>query len=129
VHRRLFSTYLSERDAGDPHQIKEAARLVSASARRMGRLARDLGWISPRKLRKILCEQRLSHRCFGAIAQSYCYLTQDQIYCLLALQREQPEELAESLVQRGVLLQEESQQQLKTYYARVRAQQFVEMRS
>jgi diguanylate cyclase (GGDEF)-like protein len=119
VHRRRFGVYLVGRGKVSEQRLREAIRLVPTPAYCIGRLARKLGWISPRKLRQVLREQRRSRRLFGEIAVTQRALTESQLYALLALQRERPEDLAESLVDLGALTQEESEQELASYYQAV----------
>lgn len=121
VHRRRFGVYLLARGKVSEQRLREAIRLVPTPAYCIGRLARKLGWITPRKLRQVLREQRRSRRLFGEIAVTQRALTETQLYALLALQRERPEDLAESLVDLGALTQEESEQELASYYQAVQA--------
>ena len=64
-------------------------------------------------------EQRSSKRMFGEIALRHQYLSQEKLYSLLAIQRERPEGLAQSLVQREILPEAEVGKQLKAYYHQV----------
>ncbi|MER3415318.1 MAG: hypothetical protein C4297_03770 [Gemmataceae bacterium] len=115
IERRLFSRYLLGCGLATAEQVREARRLVPLPNYRLGRLARQLGWISPRKLMRVLDEQRRTRKLFGEVAVSLRTLTQDQVYALLAIQKERPEDLAESLVELGVFKETDAQEHIKRY--------------
>lgn len=119
IRKRLFSVFLWERYPEPRQQILETARLLTAPRERIGRLARRLRWIGPHELRSVLHEQRRSKRMFGEIALCHRHLSREMLCSLLAIQRERPEELAESLIHRGILAEGEVQKQLKAYYQQV----------
>jgi diguanylate cyclase (GGDEF)-like protein len=119
IGKRYFSVYLAARGIVDERVLLDAAILGPCRRFRIGRLGRNLGWISPRKLRVVLQEQRKSKKPFGEVAVALGILTQGQIYSLLAIQHEPPEELAVNLIKQSVLDREGAKKVIQEYYAHV----------
>ena len=95
--------------------------LVAGGTSCLGRLARKQGWISNGELAHVLLEQRRTKKLFGEVAIAKGYLTQAQVYALLAIQKEHPEGLAEALVDLGVLTEEDARRELSDYYQSIQA--------
>ncbi len=121
VRKLLFSVQLHERGGVNYAEIKEATRLVAGGSSCLGRLARKQGWISNGELAHVLLEQRRTRKLFGEVAIAKGYLTQAQVYALLAIQKEHPEGLAEALVDLGVLTEEDAKRELSDYYQSIQA--------
>lgn len=102
VERRLFRRFLSDRGFLPTEGAGRLSKTVS-SGPCMGRLARRLGWLGPRRLRRILLEQRRTHEMFGACAVRLGYLRPEHVFGLLALQRENPRDLLRVLCQEGAI--------------------------
>ncbi|HEX5271728.1 MAG TPA: GGDEF domain-containing protein, partial [Gemmataceae bacterium] len=98
VKQRLFSTFLASRDAASPQEVRAALRAAPPSPVLIGRLARRLGWIKPRQLRRLLRDRHKNRRTFAESALALRCLSPAQVHTLLALQREPPEDLAGALV-------------------------------
>ncbi len=122
VERRLFSTFLLAREAVSAEQVRAGTRAAPASQVLVGRLARQLGWLTPRQLRRVLRDQKKNRRRFGESAVALRLLRPGQVYTLLAMRREPPEDLAEGLIEARALNPEQAQQEVDAYYARVAAQ-------
>jgi diguanylate cyclase (GGDEF)-like protein len=120
IQRCLFSRFLEERGIASREVLASAARESSGNAFFMGRLARRLGWIGPRRLRRILFEQRKTHEMFGEAAQRLGYLSRPQVYALLAIQQENPEELIDYLVSERILEASRGQALVTEYYRSVK---------
>jgi diguanylate cyclase (GGDEF)-like protein len=116
VRPRLYSAFLLQSARATEEQLREAARWLPGTIPLLGRVARRLGWLSPRQLQRILFAQRQSKQMFGEIALALGYLTREQLYSLLAIQRERPSDLADSLVDLGILTEQEARQSLAEYY-------------
>jgi diguanylate cyclase (GGDEF)-like protein len=116
VNRRLFSTFLREKGKATEDQVRTALRKQTMPTYSVGRVARQLGWLSPGQLRSILALQRRTRSLFGEIAVAERCITQDQMYWLLAIQRERPEMVADSLVDHDILTEQEAAKTLTAYY-------------
>jgi two-component system, cell cycle response regulator len=116
IQARLFSRFLEHQGVASRQTLAQASRESSGNAFFMGRLARRLGWIGPRRLRRILFEQRKTHEMFGEAAHRLGYLTLPQVYSLLAIQQESPEEMIDFLVSEGVLETIRGRQWVVEYY-------------
>jgi diguanylate cyclase (GGDEF)-like protein len=119
VRERLFSRYLEKSGIISPELVRDAACRLSSPPVLMGRLARRLGWINTRRLRGILAEQRETHGVFGAIAVERRYLKRSQLFALLSIQQENPEELTEILIAESHLSPLQGRQLLHDYYERM----------
>jgi len=119
VRERLYSRYLEKSGLISPELVREAACRLSNSPVLMGRLARRLGWINTRRLRGILEEQRENHGVFGTIAVERGYLKREQMFALLSIQQENPEELTEILIAESHLSPLQGRQLLHDYYERM----------
>jgi diguanylate cyclase (GGDEF)-like protein len=116
LRQLLFSAFLVEREVVTEQQVQAALRSAPPPAVPAGRLARRLGWISPRKLRRVLREVRANRRPFGETALALGYLSRCQVHALLALQREPPEDLANALVDLDALTAEQARREVAAYY-------------
>ncbi len=121
VRQRLFSTFLVARDVVTPQQVREALRAGPLLPGLPGRLARRLGWLTPRRLRRLLRDRRQARRTFDESALVLRYLTPAQVHALLALQREPPEDLAGGLVEVEALTVEQAQAVMAEFYEAVAA--------
>jgi diguanylate cyclase (GGDEF)-like protein len=119
VRRRLFSTFLLGREVVSEQQVEAARRASPLAPLLPGRLARRLGWIAPRRLRRVLRDLRQERRPFGERALARRYLTRAQVCSLLALQREPPEDFAEGLIDACALTPEEARREVEAYYATI----------
>ena len=129
VQERLYSRFLEIRGNLSGELVREVACQISSSPFLMGRVARRMGWISPRRLRHILDEQRESHQVFGEIAIEKGYLKPEQMYVLLSIQQENPEELTDFLVEKSHLTPLQGRQFLRDYYQRMARGETVGTRS
>jgi diguanylate cyclase (GGDEF)-like protein len=116
VRRCLFSTFLLETGKVTESQVREAVRWLSGPVASLGRIARKLGWLTPRQWSRLLAAQRQSDKSVAARAVAQGYLIQDQLHWLLAIQRERPEDLADHLVDLGALSEDEAREYLQAYY-------------
>jgi diguanylate cyclase (GGDEF)-like protein len=121
VRQRLFSQFLEQRRIGNREAIALAAREAGGNAFFIGRLARKLGWVTPRRLKRVLDEQRRTHELFGAVAERLGYLTKHQIHSLLAVQQENPHELMEVLVDEGVVEARVGKTLVQEYYTSLKS--------
>lgn len=119
VRERLYSRYLEMSGILSPELVREATCHLSSSPVLMGRLARRLGWINTRRLRGILDEQRETHGIFGTIAVERRFLSKEQLFALLSIQQENPEELTEILIAGSHLSPLQGRQLLHDYYERM----------
>jgi diguanylate cyclase (GGDEF)-like protein len=120
VERRLFSTHLDGRGVVAKAEIVATASEASHRHTGFGRLARNLGWINSRKLRRLLQEIEHFQQPWNEVALERGYLTQTQIWALRALQREYPETLVAALVGKKVVTEKQGQQELAEYYQKLR---------
>jgi diguanylate cyclase (GGDEF)-like protein len=116
VRQLLFSAFLLERDVVTPQQVRAALRLAAPWPVLAGRLARQLGWVKPRRLRRLLRDRRTNQRTFSESALALRYLKPAQVYALAALQREPPEELAGGLVEVEALSEEQARAEMAAFY-------------
>ncbi len=116
VRQRLFSTFLLGREVTTPQQVRAALRASPPSPVLVGRLARRLGWIKPRQLRRLLRDRHKHRRTFAESALALRCLTPEQVHTLLALQREPPEDLADGLVDVEALTAEQARAELAAFY-------------
>lgn len=116
VRRRLFSTFLVAREVVTGQQVRAAPRAAPPSPVLAGRLARRLGWITPRRLRRVLRDQRRNARPFAESALALRCLAPAQVHALLALQREPPEDLAAGLVDVEALTAEQARAEVAAFY-------------
>jgi diguanylate cyclase (GGDEF)-like protein len=121
IQARLFSRFLEQKGVATRDNLARAARESSGNAFFIGRLARRLGWIGPRRLRRILFEQRKTHEMFGEAALRLGYLAQRQVYALLAIQQESPEEVVDYLSTEGLIEPLAAKQWVGEYYRFVKA--------
>ncbi len=117
VRQRLFGTFLVEREAATPQEVRAALRASPPSPVLPGRLARRLGWLTPRQLRRLLRDRRKHRRTFGESAVALRCLSPAQVHTLLALQREPPEELAGGLVEIEAMTVDEARAEVTEFYA------------
>ena len=68
VRLRLFSTFLFTREVTTPQQVRAALQSSPLSPVLVGRLARRLGWVKPRQLRRLLRDRRQNRRTFAESA-------------------------------------------------------------
>lgn len=120
VRSRRLSQWLEKWGKVDKESIRIAASQAPGGAYSMGRLARRLEWISPRRLYRILQEQKRTKWSFGEVAERLGYLRREQVFGLLALQQENPETLLDVLVQRGCVDDAIAQRFLDAYYESLR---------
>lgn len=117
IDRRHFSRFLSDRgllpSAGSWRPIPSLQEKTPL----IGRLARRLRWLRSRRLSRILREQRQTHEMFGDCAIRLGYLRSEQVYGLLALQRENPMELVRTLCEEGSLDEGSGRKLLAEYQA------------
>ncbi len=116
MERRFFSTFLVSRQQLSAQQMAQLPRPVPAPFRLLGRLARQLEWISRPRLGELLLEQRRTRQPFLDLALARGFLSSAQVYGLLALQRQEPECLGQALVDLDVLPEAEVRQELTRYY-------------
>ncbi len=116
VRERLFSTFLAAREAASPQEVRAALRASPPSPVLVGRLARRLGWLKPRQLRRVLRDRHKNHRIFADSALALGYLSPEQVHTLLALQREPPEELAGALVEIEAMTEDEARAEVAAFY-------------
>jgi diguanylate cyclase (GGDEF)-like protein len=121
IQARLFSRFLADRGIATREQLTRAARESCGNAFFMGRLARRLGWIGPRRLRRILFEQRRTHEMFGESALRLGFLSEAQVYALLAIQQESPEEVVDYLCSERLLDSVQGKKLVGEYYRFVKA--------
>lgn len=121
VRRRRFSSVLAARACAAGPRLPEAVLLLPAPRWRVGRVARKLDWLSSDALRAVLLEQRKTGKPFGDIAVALGHLTLTQVWYLLAMQQEWPEDLADMLVDLGVLTEDEARAELEAYLGAARA--------
>jgi diguanylate cyclase (GGDEF)-like protein len=121
VGNRLFSTFLLDRSRVTAQDIADCPRPATPPPGSLARVARRLDFISRPELRAVLTEQRRSGRSFVEVALAHGALDLKRLAGLLALQRQPPEALADDLVSRGVLSDEESEAELQGYYAALRS--------
>ncbi len=121
IQARLFSRFLEQKGVAARDTLVRASRESSGNAFFMGRPARRLGWIGPRRLRRILFEQRKTHEMFGEAALRLGFLSQPQVYALLAIQQESPEELVDYLTTEGLIEPLAGKQWVAEYYRFVKA--------
>jgi diguanylate cyclase (GGDEF)-like protein len=117
VGERLFSTFLVTREVVTPQQVRAALRAAPPSPPLPGRLARRLGWITPRRLRRLLRDRRKNRRTFAESAVALRYLTPAQVHALLALQREPPEDVAGALVEVEAMSIEQARAEAAAFHA------------
>jgi GGDEF domain-containing protein len=115
VESRLFSRFLRDRSILSEEEAEGVAALTQPLPYCIGRLARDLGWIGPRRLLRVLREQRRTQEMFGEAAVRLGCLRPEQVYALLALQREDPAATMRRLVEDGVVRDSEAQGRLDEY--------------
>ncbi|HKI38644.1 MAG TPA: HDOD domain-containing protein [Gemmataceae bacterium] len=116
VRRRLFGTFLLAREAVTQQQVQAALRAAPPPPLLAGRLLRRLGWITPRRLRRVLRDQRKNRRTFAESALALRYLTAAQVQVLLALQSEPPEALAAGLVDVEALTEGQARAEVTAFY-------------
>jgi diguanylate cyclase (GGDEF)-like protein len=122
VRRRLFSTFLIGREMATPQQVRAALRAAPPAPVLVGRLARRLGWVKPRQLRRLLRDRHKNRRSFAESALALGYLTEAQAHILLALRREPPEDLARGLVEIEALSEDEARAELAAFYEALAAE-------
>lgn len=115
VEARLFSRFLRDRAILSEEKAAGVAAWTQPLPYCIGRLARDLGWIGPRRLLRVLREQRRTQEMFGEAAVRLGCLRPEQVYALLALQREDPATTMRLLVEDGVVRDAEVQGRLDEY--------------
>lgn len=114
VRQLHFLSFLREQEGWEvPADFEPAERSPSPL---IGRLARQLGMISPRRLRRILFEERKRHELFGEVALRLGYLEPRQLHVLLALQRENPVDWLASLADQGLIPTHRCEPLLRKYY-------------
>lgn len=118
VQKRLFSEFLLGRGLLGEREMQKA-RQPASPFYSIGRLARQVGWMSREELQGILREQRQAKQLFGELAVQRGILTQEQVYGLLALQREPPEDLVEALVDQSILSESQAREEMEAYYREV----------
>jgi diguanylate cyclase (GGDEF)-like protein len=121
VRRRLFSTFLVDREVTTPQEVRAALRAVPPSPVLPGRLARQLGWIKPRPLRRVLRDCRKTGRTFAESALALRALTPSQVHTLLALQREPPEDVAGGLVEIEAMTEDQARAEVTAFYQAIAA--------
>jgi diguanylate cyclase (GGDEF)-like protein len=121
LRHRLFSTFLLARDAVTPQQVRAASRVVPWSPLMAGRLARRLGWLTARQLRRVLRDRQKYWRTFEESALALHCLSSEQLLALQALRREPPSGLAGGLVELAALTSERVQAELAAFYQAVAA--------
>lgn len=116
IQRRRLGVFLVEKGLASEAQIREASRWLRRTPPMIGRLARELRWLRPRQLRRLLRCQRSNDLGFDEAALKLRLLSQQQIFALLAMQAERSPDLAASLVDQGVISADELQPILEHYY-------------
>lgn len=119
IQRRLFSTFLLERDIVTREQVHAAEHAAPATAVMLGRLARQLNWLTPKQLHRVLRDRRARRRSFVESALALRVLTAEQGNALLAIRREPPGDLGEGLVDVQALSGERAVEEVEDYFARV----------
>jgi hypothetical protein len=95
--------------------VRTALRAAPPSPILLGRLARRLGWVKPRQLRRLLRDRQQNRRSFAESALALRCLTPAQVHTL-SLQREPPEDLAGGLVDVEALTEDEARAEMAAFY-------------
>lgn len=121
VECRLFSSFLVQRGRVTAQDIAESPRPPTPPAGSLARLARRTECLPREEVASVLDEQRRTGQPFAEAALRRGALTSSRLAGLLALQRQLPEALATDLVGRGLLTEEQGTEEVRQYYAALRA--------
>ena len=116
VNRKLFSVA----------QMSEHLSHCRTAHVLLGELAKQENMLTEEHVGKILEAQVESDERFGAIAVDLGYLTVEQLAYLLALQKENPADLSNVLVERGAVAAQDAELILREYYKHVPRPNFQE---
>lgn len=112
---RLFSRWLVRRRVLDVASISKVLKQCPPRRVRIGELARERGDLDEQQVQLVLRELDHTGERFGEVAIRLGFFTEDHLIHLLAVQQEDPVELARMMVQIGMLSREEAAVRLKEY--------------
>ncbi|MCA9114214.1 MAG: HDOD domain-containing protein [Planctomycetaceae bacterium] len=110
VLEQRFSRWLVARNAVDIPGVSRAVLKCTPNRVRIGELAQRQGWLTPDDIQQILDDQNASKERFGEVAIRLSLLTEQQVGWMIALQQEDPADLARALVGLELLERDQADQ-------------------
>lgn len=107
IQEHQFSQWLIQKKVVSAETMHEAISQARPEHIHIGELAHRRKWIEPSDVRSVLQEQELCGERFGTVAHRMGLLSDVRLASLLAAQREDSRQLADSLVNGGVLRRDE----------------------
>jgi len=112
-----FGEYLLSRNLATPEQIAKALEFQRSYTRPLGKLARELGYISRKENVQVLLENIKSKKRYGDIAVEKKLLTRQQVDDLVEIQKRDSVMIGNLLVEDEVLSQKQLLEALKNFIA------------
>jgi len=110
-----FSRWLVNHDWLDRMAVSRALVTCESSRTRLGELGYDAGYLTLEQIDDILREQQAGGDRFGEIALRWRVLDREQLAHLLALQQENPKDLAGAIIRQGLLSPQKVTEALQQY--------------
>jgi len=112
-----FGDYLVSRNLATPEQIAKVLEFQRSYTRPLGKLARELGYISRKENVQVLLENIKSEKRYGDIAIEMGLLTRQQVEDLMEIQKRDTVMIGNLLVEDEVLTKKQLLGALKNFIA------------
>lgn len=115
ITNHRFSRWLVAQHLLDVPSVSRALLECPVQTVRIGELAETYGYLSGNQVTAVLKDQEQSGERFGAIAIRLGFLTVDELVHILTLQQESPKQLAMVIIKQGLLAPQTAAQALEQY--------------
>jgi hypothetical protein len=111
-----FGSYIIERKLASLDQVLAALDRQESLRPTLGRVAREVGKLTPQQVYTVLNDELFNKKSFGQTAVALGYLTEEDVQELITAQRGAGPRIGELLVEAGVLSPERLQRELDRYH-------------